>query len=176
MVSSERVRLARELHDGFSQDLVALGYSIDSLLAQSDNSLALKSEIRALRFRVSEILERVRREMFDLRRTQDLEISGDLVEVPSSITNEIIRIASEILRNIQEHSKATQITLSASIANGAVSVDISDNGNGGARTKEERFGLAGIGERIKALQGELLIESDGHGTRVAFNIPKQEND
>jgi signal transduction histidine kinase len=69
-------------------------------------------------------------------------------------------VFSEILRNVEQHSKAT-----------ALSINVADNGIGGAIEKKGSFGLTGIQERVKALRGETLIESDQNGTRIAIHIP-----
>ena len=67
MSNAARLDLARELHDGIAQDLIALGYEIDLLLAHSDSSNQSRKEIRGLRFRVDEMISKVRREMYELR-------------------------------------------------------------------------------------------------------------
>jgi signal transduction histidine kinase len=59
----QRLQLARELHDGVAQDLVALGYELDLLLATVDLQSPTRKGIRSLRFRVDELISKVRREM-----------------------------------------------------------------------------------------------------------------
>ena len=73
MSNTARLDLARELHDGIAQDLVALGYELDLLLAHSDPSTQSRKEIRGMRFRVDEMISKVRREMYALR---DLKIES----------------------------------------------------------------------------------------------------
>jgi two-component system, NarL family, sensor histidine kinase LiaS len=67
----QRLQLARELHDGVAQDLVALGYELDLLLATVDLQSPTRKGIRSLRFRVDELISKVRREMYQLREAND---------------------------------------------------------------------------------------------------------
>ena len=67
MPSPERVRIARELHDGIAQDLVGIGYSLDLLLSEESLSKAARTDIRSTRFAVDELIGKVRREILHLR-------------------------------------------------------------------------------------------------------------
>jgi signal transduction histidine kinase len=63
----ERERLAREMHDGIAQELVALGFRVDRLKRLPDEDL--RPEIVQLRTEVSRILGDVRSHIGDLRLT-----------------------------------------------------------------------------------------------------------
>ena len=67
MITPQRLDLARELHDGVAQDLVALGYELDLLLAAADTQAPVRKGIRSLRFQVDEMITKVRREIYQLR-------------------------------------------------------------------------------------------------------------
>ena len=154
-MNNERVALAQELHDGIAQDLVALGFSIDALISTTHSADA-KSSLRSLRFTITELIDRVRNEIHSLRS------DGQLLEslADTDLTHELQRIFLEILRNVQEHSQATLL-----------SVQVSDNGVGGAQIEPGSFGLAGIQERTEKLNGEIQIESSEEGTTIKFQIP-----
>ena len=152
---NERVTLAQELHDGIAQDLVALGYSIDAMILNSQNS-SEKSSLRAIRFSITDLVEKVRTEIHALRNsTEPL-----LVESETVLTHELQRIFMEILRNIEKHSLATELN-----------IQISDNGIGGAHSSENSFGIKGLLERTKKLNGDIHIESDEDGTTISIKIP-----
>jgi len=70
-MSERRVVLAQELHDGIAQDLVGLGFSIDSLISTSHDQLA-KESLRQLRFSVTELIDNVSLEIHQLRTAADL--------------------------------------------------------------------------------------------------------
>ena len=73
-MSDRRVILAQELHDGIAQDLVGLGFSIDALIATS-HELPVKESLRELRFAITDLINKVRLEIHELRSASDL-ISG----------------------------------------------------------------------------------------------------
>ena len=156
MSVNERVRLAQELHDGIAQDLVGLGYSLDSLVGAPDTPNDIRAELRSLRFAMSDLVEKVRNEIFALRSSKEI-LPG---QYEPFVHYELQRIFAELLRNIQEHSQATSITLS-----------LHDNGVGGAGIKEGHYGLTGIGERVRELEGVLDIESNQSGTQISITVP-----
>jgi two-component system, NarL family, sensor histidine kinase LiaS len=65
-VKDEFVTLAQELHDGIAQDLVGLGFSIDNAISNSADPTT-RTELRAVRFAITEIIEKVRIEIHRLR-------------------------------------------------------------------------------------------------------------
>jgi signal transduction histidine kinase len=154
-MNNERVTLAQELHDGIAQDLVALGFSIDALIA-GEISADTKSSLRQLRFTITELISKVREEIHALRTDEPLLDAS----IDTDINQELQRIFLEILRNVQEHSQASSLT-----------VEVSDNGIGGAQEKVGSFGLAGIQERTAKLNGEIHIDSNEEGTKIRIQIP-----
>jgi signal transduction histidine kinase len=154
-MNQRRVILAQELHDGIAQDLIGLGYSIDSLIATTQD-VKTKESLRALRFTISELIEKVRQEIHQLRSVSDL--LEDNTQLDQHF--ELLRVVSEILRNVSEHSGASNLSL-----------EISDDGVGGAHNKEGTFGLIGIQERITRLDGDIHIDSSQQGTKIRIEIP-----
>ena len=105
-MSDRRVVLAQELHDGIAQDLVGLGFSIDSLISTSHDQTA-KESLRQLRFLVTELIDKVRLEIHQLRTANDLISKTD--ETDSSY--ELLRVLAEILRNVTEHAHASHLSI-----------------------------------------------------------------
>jgi len=153
---NQRVKLAQELHDGIAQDLVGLGYFVDSLIGKEGTAPDMRAELRTLRFRLIELIEKVRAEMHNLR----LDSPPLESEFEPSINYELSKIFAELIRNVQQHADATSLTIS-----------VHDNGHGGAQPKSDHFGLLGIQERVKNLSGSLEVNSESDGTRVAITIP-----
>jgi len=154
-MNQRRVTLAQELHDGIAQDLVGLGYSIDSLIAATQD-MKSKDSLRTVRFTITELIEKVRQEIHQLRSAPDL-LSDN---TQKDLHFELQRVVSEVLRNISEHSGASTVT-----------IEISDNGVGGAQKKEGSFGLIGIQERITELNGDIHIDSSQEGTKIRITVP-----
>jgi len=154
-MNDRRVILAQELHDGIAQDLVGLGYSIDSLIASSQD-LQVRDSLRTVRFTITDLIEKVRLEIHQLRTSYDLVSSTS----DKDSNYELLRAVSEILRNVSEHAQASRLT-----------IEISDNGIGGAQRKAGSFGLVGISERISALDGDIRIDSSEKGTMIRIEVP-----
>lgn len=158
MNPNERVRLAQDLHDGIAQDLVGLSYRLDALIAAIGTPNEIRSELRTLRFAMSDLVEKVRGEIFALRTDSPDSISHSPFE--SASTYELEKIFAELLRNVETHSKATELKIT-----------VDDNGIGGALEKFGHHGLTGVRERVESLFGELEIHSDSQGTKVFVTVP-----
>jgi signal transduction histidine kinase len=154
-MNDRRVILAQELHDGIAQDLVGLGFSIDSLIS-STQDLQAKESLRQVRFTITELIDKVRSEIHQLRTATDLIPEGQ----EKDVTYELLRVLSEILRNVSEHAQASHL-----------SIQIADNGIGGAQSKEGSFGLVGVQERIASLGGDIRIDSSQLGTKISIELP-----
>jgi signal transduction histidine kinase len=154
-MTDRRVILAQELHDGIAQDLVGLGFSIDSLIATTMDQ-STRESLRQVRFSITELINKVRLEIHQLRSSSDL-----ITDTQEKDYNyELLRVLSEILRNVSEHSQASHL-----------SIQITDNGIGGAQSKEGSFGLLGIQERITQLNGDIRIDSNQIGTTINIELP-----
>jgi signal transduction histidine kinase len=186
--NSARIELARDLHDGIAQDLVALGYELDLLLGATESTVESRREIRGLRFKVDDLISKVRREMYALRDLkvtsfQDelkeliAEICGDLevtqtisqFSIPSSYQSELKAIATELLRNARVHSGASHIEVLLKGVENRTYLEVSDNGVGGAQVNTSglgRLGLVGVKERVEQLHGQMQIISSENGTCI----------
>ena len=158
MSADERVRLAQELHDGIAQDLVGLGYSIDSLVAAAGTPVEIRAELRTLRFAMSDLVDKVRGEIFELRAHSATVIPRSPNRASTGF--ELQRVFNELLRNIEEHSQATSFTLT-----------VQDNGLGGVTEKSGHHGLTGVRERVRDLNGVLDIKSNESGTQISITVP-----
>jgi signal transduction histidine kinase len=72
---------------------------------------------------------------------------------------------------VVKHAQADAATVSIAAANGDLTVEVGDDGVGGARGGGGS-GLRGLGDRVAALDGTLDVESPpGGGTRLRATIP-----
>ncbi len=189
---TDRARLARELHDGIAQDLVGIGYGLDILLANPDTSIDSRAQLRTLRFSVSDLIDKVRREIYLLRQRaasslgqaislaaeelcQGIELTLNFDEIAyvedSECSHEIYQISQEILRNVVAHAKASKIDVIFVSSLEMIDLCIIDNGIGGAAVSESHFGMLNIQERTDLLHGSIEWTSDSHGTRMHLRIP-----
>jgi signal transduction histidine kinase len=80
-------------------------------------------------------------------------------------------VVSEALTNVVKHSGAQRAEVGARANEGALRVEIRDDGEGGA-APGGGSGLVGLRDRVSALEGTLRIESPpGGGTRVVVTLP-----
>jgi len=182
----ERLRLARELHDGIAQDLVGLGYSLDLILADPAIDKSSRAAIRKSRLDIDALIYKVRREILALRRDSvrrfdtaldslvreicgnlELSLSIDEVTLEEENSYELVQISREILRNVIAHARATRLEVKLYLINNRVFIEFFDNGIGGAHMSADGWGLIGVTERITAIGGNLTLESK-EGTRISI--------
>src|SRR3954454_11312623 len=79
--------------------------------------------------------------------------------------------ASEALGNVAKYSRASQAAVKLARGPGQVTVEVSDDGVGGADIRRGS-GLRGLEDRIAALDGTLELDSPpACGTRLRAQIP-----
>jgi signal transduction histidine kinase len=178
------------LHDGIAQDLVALGYSLDLLLADESLTKRARLDIRASRLQVDDLAQKVRKEIYKLRNSLDSNLGAQIsrliedefndlaieqtiedVNAPSEVISELLAVLRESLRNIRAHARASRVAITLYPINNRICLQICDDGMGGVSMKSGHWGITGITERIGALGGSISIE-DGfsHTSGVRITI------
>ena len=185
MAQSPRVEIAQEIHDGIAQDLVALGYELDLVLAAPLTPAVIRNDVRTIRFQVSELIEKVRGEIYDLRSNEEfnaalseavlaispsIEITAEEIELTDSDRHLLLRVLPELLRNAHTHSGASQIHLQLSASEDGVMVKVSDNGRGGATPTSGRYGILGCIERVENHGASIDIDSREDGTTITITL------
>jgi signal transduction histidine kinase len=91
--------------------------------------------------------------------------------LPAPVESAAYFVVSEGLANVAKYAQATQASVSVRRQNGHVTVDIADDGVGGADAAHGS-GLRGLADRVAALDGTLSLESPaGGGTLLRAKIP-----
>jgi len=192
---AERVRMARELHDGAIQSLMALQFTL-SMKALGAESIRenLKGVIRELRFICGALRppalrhfgveaaclsfqEELKERYPDLRISSTFNLPKGLLSKIQELT--VFRIFQEALNNAVKHGQPDRITSLCHRAEGELELIIQDDGTGfKARSelisysREGCYGLLGIEERLIALGGSIRIESTPEkGTRLIARFP-----
>lgn len=190
---SERMRIARNLHDIVGHHLTALNLHLNLALRQTDEarleSLNLSSELAgSLLAEVRDIVSKERREQdIDLRHALEslcagipqpkiqLSFTGALkLHTPAS-AHTLFCCIQEAISNTMRHSLATdmRIDLTSNENGKTVQVLIHDNGQGCQQLKEGN-GLQGMRERIAELGGSLLAMNHPEaGFMLKINIPNE---
>jgi two-component system sensor histidine kinase UhpB len=101
-------------------------------------------------------------------------------ELPIEYVSNLYLILREALTNVKKHARASEVTI---LLRGGdqLTITIVDNGVGFAPAitrpastpRGARFGLAGLRERVAALDGTIRLESaPGQGTRIEIAVPR----
>src|SRR6185437_9859886 len=115
--------------------------------------------------------------------TVQLEVTakGHVRPLSETVEENLLRIAQEALTNIIKHSGANQATIELDYGPQNVTLEIQDNGHGFDRQNsvgpdEGHFGLLGMSERVKRLDGKLSVSSEpGHGTTIRVQVPIEQD-
>jgi signal transduction histidine kinase len=195
----ERRKLSRELHDHVGQMLTALRMElgrIERTRAPADTRIGgAVAECRQL---VDNMVRTVRDLALGLRPSMlddfglqpalewhvrdftrrygvrvELNVRGDFDGLPDQYRTCVYRAVQEALTNCVRHARARSIEVSVTGQSDRLDVAVTDDGIGlepGARP--EGFGLRGIEERVKELNGSMTITSAaGAGTTLAIRVP-----
>jgi signal transduction histidine kinase len=113
----------------------------------------------------------------------DLEVRGERRDVPAGIDLSAFRIVQEALTNVVKHADASSCKVTVSYLAGALAVEITDEGRGGAvfataggveaaGGPATGHGLIGMRERVSMYGGELTAGPlPSRGFRVAARLP-----
>jgi PAS domain S-box-containing protein len=179
-----RRRVARDLHDGAQQRLVhtvitlklaqrALSDGRDdakALLAETlGNAERAMAEVRELAHGIlPAVLTRggLRAGVAAVVSRLDLPVDVDVSpqRLPPDIEASAYFIVAEALTNVVKHARATRVEVHASVAEGVLTLEVRDDGVGGA--DPEGRGLLGLADRVDALGGWLQIEAGAQGGTV----------
>ncbi|MDP9164494.1 MAG: sensor histidine kinase [Actinomycetota bacterium] len=187
----ERRNLERDLHDGAQQRLVSLGMTlrlaqrhlddpsvdINGLLDESVAQLGTAvEELRGIAhgLRPSALNEGLRPALSALADSAsmpiELDISADSA-IPDDIATTTYYVVSEAVANVVKHAGASRIGLRVVQGEGALTVRIADDGQGGAVIRPGS-GLSGLADRVAAAGGWLSLQSSPHhGTVVEVTLP-----
>jgi signal transduction histidine kinase len=100
-----------------------------------------------------------------------VEIAIPAERYPAPVELAAYFVAAEALTNVTKYARASRARVAATRTPSGLRLVVEDDGVGGAERRPGR-GLAGLTDRLDALEGVLTIESPpGAGTRVIAEIP-----
>jgi two-component system sensor histidine kinase UhpB len=197
---AERKSLAHELHDEIGQHLTAIHVDAAAIkhcrdLSSAQQSAAAISEVvMQMMDIVRSLLQRLRPGGLDevgfVGAVQELiaswqirhpaiklyhQLDGEFAGLSEPVQLTLYRVLQESLTNISRHSHADEVKISLQEHAREVALTIKDNGHGFDQQRHpQRFGLAGIKERVDSVEGRLSIESsEQQGVTVEVMIPFQ---
>ncbi len=184
---NNRLELARRLHDGPAQKLIALGYRLDSLIGESGLASKYRGELREIRLDLIELTEDLRDELYliSLRNLASLrvelpEILTDFeinlvlptIEERPELENSLATLVLEIARNAAKHSTGKRFWVHIQSCVDLVRLQVGDNGSWKVSIKERSFGLRLINAQVQKLGGEIELRSGDFGNEYLIEIPK----
>jgi len=186
----ERRRVVRDLHDGAQSSLVRLSIELQLVLRGGN----VTGEARS---RVGDALEHARSAIEELRELVHgihpallshrglgaaVEALAGRVSVPvrveiaderypNSMESAAYFVVAEALTNVAKYARASTARVATTRTAGSLVLTIDDDGIGGAQPSAGS-GLAGLVDRLSALDGTLTVSSQpGEGTHVRAEIP-----
>ena len=186
---AERRRIERNLHDGAQQRLVTLTVALGLEASHADAATAdvLSRAQEEVEQAIAELRELARGIHPTLLRDEGLGAAVEALarraslpvtvhgtvrgRLPDSVELAAYFVASEALTNVLKHASASEASVLIERKPGALRIMVKDDGIGGARIEADS-GLAGLRDRLQALDATLVIESEaGNGTTVSAEIP-----
>ena len=110
----------------------------------------------------------------------DLRIRGDFERLPPDTELVVFRIVQESLTNVHRHSGSKTASIRVAREGDKIVVEVQDHGHGMSpeklaeiRSQGSGVGISGMRERLRHFSGELLVESNGKGTRLLATLPSK---
>ncbi|MBC5613230.1 tetratricopeptide repeat-containing sensor histidine kinase [Bacteroides hominis] len=185
----ERNRLAKELHDNVSNELLAIKMKIadgtSSRKEVLDTLQALQTEVRGIShdlmppvFKYASLSEILQDYVYQRNQSGQTELTLVLKpeegfdHLSQKVALEIYRIVQEATGNALKHAQATHIKIILVREGNRIKLTIADNGKGfEQQTGKSGIGLVIIKERVENLKGVLTLSSvPGKGTDVIVEI------
>ncbi|MFC5832754.1 sensor histidine kinase [Nonomuraea insulae] len=185
-------KLERDIHDGPQQRLVSLAMELsraqrqlskDPEAAQATLTSAISAtretldELRALSRGIAPPILSDRGLAPALaalagRCTIPVDLDVQTVErYQAAVENAVYFVCAETLTNVAKHSRATVCTVQLVRIGDILMLTIGDDGVGGAHVAKGH-GLAGLADRLRAVDGELTVQSpDGGPTVIVAEVP-----
>jgi len=185
---AERRRIERDLHDGVQQHLLALAAQLTVAMTDTSDAAAY-GNLAQVRDGLREVLAELRDLAHGIHPAvlsqtglaAALEDVAERLPLPVRVTAPATRVATaveatayfvacEALANVVKHAQAGSATVTVSVDESRLDLQIADDGVGGVRSRGH--GLSSIVDRVNALDGEVTIVSPpGQGTRLEVRIP-----
>lgn len=198
VISEERSRLARDLHDSAKQEALAASFHLGTALtlfesdpkSAKDHLTEADNLVNSVRTELTDLIHELRPPSMNGRRFDEtlhesliewahqsgigaeLSVEGFL-EISLEVKQAIYRIMQEALANIARHSAAESAAVSLNFLESRLEFSVRDDGKGFDPSEQhDGIGLDSMRERVEALGGDFSIESSmGNGTLIQVSLP-----
>lgn len=195
--AEERGRLAREIHDGMSQELWYAKLKQGRLLALAGVAGEARQLAEEVAGAIESALAEARQAILALRPTEGSSFTEAIdryvadfsdrfgipaesrcdaaaERLPPRAQAELLRIVHEALANVRKHADATLVRVELTAADGELQLTVSDNGRGFGTDAPgpAGYGLSSMRQRAAIIGGTLSVDSRPQdGTRVTVQMP-----
>jgi two-component system sensor histidine kinase UhpB len=194
----ERQRLSQELHDELGQSLTAIKVMAVTAGQQNADAAKITATISEICDHLMLVVRSMMQQLHPLVLTElglkatledmvnhwsernpglslSIDCSDEVDGLDKNITRQIFRVIQECLTNVVRHAQAQHVSIDLRMhdVEKKLLLKVTDDGQGcDLQSLSRGFGLRGIKERIKSLEGEVLLESEqAAGMRVSAWIP-----
>jgi PAS domain S-box-containing protein len=196
----ERRRIAREMHDDWTQRLTLLGIDIAKLEQQlgptecalpllhtmQQKLMGLSEDVHALSRQLHPsilddlgLVEALRSECASLSHREGITVTYrpdyNLPTLPRDVGLCVYRVAQEALRNLAKHAGVKEAWVTLIATGSELLLRIQDKGIGfypAAVRSERGLGLSSMEERVRLIQARLsILSAPGRGTTVEVCVP-----
>ena len=198
ILTAERQRISRELHDGAIQTVYSAGLIAESVRKRMQEEDPLAPRVDRVVVALQQAVRDLRQFIIELEpaaTASDLEVElhrlandpylQSLAEVSVAVTLDdseslspartahVVAIMNEALNNVARHAQARHVWITARQHNGHLKLAVADDGVGFShRDYQTGFGLRNMRDRARILGGSLLIEPrEPRGTIVQIAVP-----
>ena len=194
----ERQRLSQELHDEFGQSLTAVKVMAVTAAHRQADIGKISSSITEICDHLMLVVRSMMQQLhplvlteLGLRATLDdmvnhwaernpglelqIQCSEEVDHLDKQVTIQVFRVIQECLTNVVRHAEASHVAIELKVLqvpDAQLVLKVSDDGQGCDLKTVSGFGLRGMQERIRSLDGEIKLESQpGHGMAMSAWIP-----
>lgn len=197
----ERTRIGREIHDELGQQLTAIKMDIAWIYKNTeDKKGAISTKLKNIIGLLDGSNQSVRKILSELRSATldnyglpeamkwhikqftastnipvEITISEPDLKLHEDVATSIFRIFQESLTNIMRYAKAKRVLISLHVIDKRINMIIEDDGVGfniGEFQNRKTFGILGMRERVRSLDGQFEITSaPGKGTKISISLP-----
>jgi signal transduction histidine kinase len=198
--TTERARIARDLHDTLGQNISFLRFKLDQV-SMDDPLLSIKElrdEIDSMRTVADEAYAQMRGTLAELHPDSQIRLDQALRSQVKPISTragftanwhvhgtprtlrphtsrQILYICREVMNNIEKHAHAEQVNVELSWGEADLTITIKDDGNGfnpRATLRKENLGMTIMAERAQDINSQLMIDAEpGQGSTVSLQVP-----
>lgn len=197
-VQEERKKMGQDLHDDLSSSLATLMFNIEHARLNQENKAktsvlnttydelqAIYSVVRAKSHHNFYAVEDTDEDHLDesvrkivntalndsIKREIDIDKNASIL-LNTATRIEFLRIIQEAMANIVKHAKkVTEVFIYLYEDEGNIYLEIGDNGVPSNSKNRNGIGILSITERVKKLEGQILISNEGDGFHIEIKVP-----